>query len=54
MKTTQIHPLKSSPFFQHTSAVDLFRLLLKGWGVKVLSLMVVVLVGGRVVGQTNV
>ena len=54
MKTALNQPLKSSTFPPHTSAVDLFRSMWKGWGVKVLSLMVVLMVGGRVVGQTNV
>jgi trimeric autotransporter adhesin len=54
MKTTLNQPLKSSPFFQYSSAVDRFRLLLKGWSVKVFSLLMVLMVGGSVVGQTTV
>ena len=52
MKTALNQPLKSSTFPQYSSAVDLFRLLLKGWSVKVLSLIVVLMVGlNWVMGQ---
>ena len=48
-------PLSPSFLPAHTSlrsvGVDRFRLLLKGWSLKVLSLLVVVMVGGNVVGQ---
>ena len=53
MKTTLNQPLKSSPFFQHTSAVDLFRSMWKGWGLKVVSLLLVVMVGGGLVGTST-
>jgi autotransporter-associated beta strand protein len=55
---TMKSPLNTS--FIHTNSsqcsaeVDCFRLLFKGWSVKVLSLMVVVMVGGRVWGQTTI
>ena len=52
MKTALNQPLKSSTFPQYSSAVDLFRSMWKGWGVKVLSLMVVLMVGlNWVMGQ---
>ena len=58
MKTTRTmkSPLSQSFIQSHSSlrsaGVDLFRLLLKGWGLKVLSLMLVVMVGGSLMGQT--
>jgi hypothetical protein len=49
-------PLSQSFLPAHSSlrsvGVDRFRLMLKGWSLKLLSLLLVVMVGGKVVGQT--
>ena len=49
MKTALNQPLKSSTFPPppHTSAVDLFRSMWKGWGLKVVSLLLVVELWGK-------
>jgi hypothetical protein len=58
MKSTRtmkspLNPSFSNPIFpQRSAGVDRFRLMLKGWGLKVFSLLLVVMVGGSLMGAT--
>jgi predicted RNA-binding protein with TRAM domain len=52
MKTTFNSSFTKPAFSLSFIGVDRFRFLLKGWGLKVLSLLLVVMVGGKSWGQT--
>ena len=51
MKTTLSQSFTPTHSSLRSAGVDRLRFMLQGWSVKVLSLLLVVMVGGNVMGQ---